>query len=117
MRQVLHNLIKNAGEAIGEGCSDGRVTVSTRRNQRMALLVVTDGGPGFPPEILTRAFEPYVTTKPKGTGLGLAIVRKIVDDHGGTIVLANRPPEQGGGAEVNVQLPLVRLPQSNDMAA
>jgi nitrogen fixation/metabolism regulation signal transduction histidine kinase len=111
IRQVLHNLIKNAGEASTEKVGAGGtapVTVATQLNGRMAKLVVTDGGPGFPPEILRNAFEPYVTTKPKGTGLGLAIVQKIVTDHGGTIVLANRAAAQGGGAEVSVQLPLNR---------
>jgi len=76
------------------------------KSGRMATLSVSDHGPGFPPQILARAFEPYVTTKSKGTGLGLAIVRKIIDDHGGTIRLANRTNEQGGGAEVSMQLPL-----------
>ena len=64
-------------------------------------LTVRDNGPGFPPQILSRAFEPYVTTKSKGTGLGLAIVKKIVDDHGGEIRLAN---DHGG--EVSIWLPL-----------
>jgi nitrogen fixation/metabolism regulation signal transduction histidine kinase len=64
-------------------------------------LTVRDNGPGFPPQILARAFEPYVTTKSKGTGLGLAIVKKIVDDHGGEIRLAN---DHGG--EVSIWLPL-----------
>jgi nitrogen fixation/metabolism regulation signal transduction histidine kinase len=80
----------------------------------MAALVVSDHGHGFPPEILARAFEPYVTTKAKGTGLGLAIVKKIADDHGGTIRLANRA---GGGAEVTLLLPLHRPPQSGVAAA
>ncbi|MHB1427430.1 MAG: sensor histidine kinase [Rhodocyclaceae bacterium] len=113
VRQVLHNLIKNAGEASNEKVGAGGtapVTVATQLNGRMAKLVVSDQGSGFPPEILQRAFEPYVTTKPKGTGLGLAIVQKIVTDHGGTIALANRAAAQGGGAEVSVQLPLNRPP-------
>lgn len=105
IRQVLHNLIKNAAEASGENAA---VMVATRLNGRMAQLTVSDSGSGFPPQILAHAFEPYVTTKPKGTGLGLAIVHKIVVDHGGTITLANRSETQGGGAEVSVQLPLNR---------
>jgi nitrogen fixation/metabolism regulation signal transduction histidine kinase len=64
-------------------------------------LTIGDNGPGFPPQILSRAFEPYVTTKSKGTGLGLAIVKKIVDDHGGEIRLANNH-----GGEVSIWLPL-----------
>jgi nitrogen fixation/metabolism regulation signal transduction histidine kinase len=117
IRQVLHNLIKNAGEAkVGAG-GTAPVTVSTRLSGRMAQLVVADNGPGFPPEILQHAFEPYVTTKPKGTGLGLAIAQKIVGDHGGTIALANRSDAQGGGAEVSVQLPLHRHSQRDATAA
>ncbi|MCX8017788.1 MAG: ATP-binding protein, partial [Rhodocyclaceae bacterium] len=108
IRQVLHNLIKNAGEAMGDKDGSARVTVTTRQDGERAELIVADNGSGFPPEILARAFEPYVTTKPKGTGLGLAIVKKIVDDHGGLIRLANRPAAAGGGAEVRVQLPLHR---------
>lgn len=120
LRQVLHNLIKNAGEASGEKVGAGQpavVTVSTRLNGRLARLTVADRGSGFPAEILARAFEPYVTTKPKGTGLGLAIVQKIVADHGGTITLANRPAEEGGGAEVAVQLPLNRPPSHHSQPA
>lgn len=120
IRQVLHNLIKNAGEASQDKVGSGRtasVTVSTQLNGRMAKLVVADQGTGFPPEILQHAFEPYVTTKPKGTGLGLAIVQKIVTDHGGTITLANRPAAQGGGAEVSVLLPLHRYSQHDVTAA
>jgi nitrogen fixation/metabolism regulation signal transduction histidine kinase len=116
IRQVLHNLIKNAGEALHDKVGAG-ATVRTRRHEGMAELLVADAGPGFPPEILARAFEPYVTTKAKGTGLGLAIVRKIVDDHGGSIALANRPGEAGGGAEVSVQLPLHHPPRQDAMAA
>jgi len=111
LRQVLHNLIKNAGEALAEhGASPSlfpgegpKILVATRAEERRVALVVADNGPGFPPQILKRAFEPYVTTKAKGTGLGLAIVKKIVDEHRGEVVLANR---SGGGAEITIRLPV-----------
>jgi nitrogen fixation/metabolism regulation signal transduction histidine kinase len=106
MRQVLHNLIKNAREALVDHqpvSGVPQVTVTTRRDERRALLTVSDNGPGFGAQILPRACEPYVTSKSKGTGLGLAIVRKIVEDHKGELRLANR---EGGGAEVTVKLPL-----------
>jgi nitrogen fixation/metabolism regulation signal transduction histidine kinase len=112
LRQVLHNLIKNAAEALAEhGASPSlfpgegpRILVATRAEERRVVLVVADNGPGFPSQILARAFEPYVTTKARGTGLGLAIVRKIVDEHRGEIHVGNRG---GGGAEVSIRLPAV----------
>jgi nitrogen fixation/metabolism regulation signal transduction histidine kinase len=104
LRQVLHNLIKNAKEALTDHPPTApAVTVATRAEERRVVLAVSDNGAGFPPQILSRAFEPYVTTKAKGTGLGLAIVKKIVDEHRGDIRLAN--PE-GGGAQVTIRLPL-----------
>jgi len=100
LRQVLHNVLTNAQDALVD-VDAGRITIATARDAGRIRLTVRDNGPGFPPQILSRAFEPYVTTKSKGTGLGLAIVKKIVDDHGGEIRLAN---EQGG--EVSIWLPL-----------
>ena len=100
LRQVLHNVLTNAQDALVD-VDAGRITIAMARDAGRIRLTVRDNGPGFPPQILSRAFEPYVTTKSKGTGLGLAIVKKIVDDHGGEIRLAN---EQGG--EVSVWLPL-----------
>lgn len=106
LRQLLHNLVKNALEALREG-SGGHVTISTRCTQPSAPpaveLSVMDNGPGFPEAQSVSLFEPYVTTKPKGTGLGLAIVKKIVDEHGGVIDLQNLA---SGGAQVTVRLPL-----------
>ena len=102
LRQVLHNLLQNAIDAqsdretkaftIGLECGDGE-----------ARLSFSDAGPGFAPEVVERAFEPYVTTKTKGTGLGLAIVKKIVDEHGGRVTVGNVEPH---GARVVVALPL-----------
>ncbi|WP_126447118.1 sensor histidine kinase [Sulfuricystis multivorans] len=118
IRQVLHNLIKNASEAGSEKLGAGktaRIIVRTRSQGRNVELTVEDDGPGFPPEILQHAFEPYVTTKPKGTGLGLAIVHKIVVDHGGTVTLANRPLAEGGGASVCVQLPIASVGRNADV--
>ena len=94
LRQVIHNLVQNALDAVAEQ-GDGRVLVVTEaaRNEggqvRVVRLVVVDNGPGFSEKVLKRAFEPYVTTKKKGTGLGLAVVKKIADEHGARIRIAN----------------------------
>ena len=104
LRQVLHNLVRNALDA-SEG-DDGTVVVSTRSVQDAARnyvdVCVHDHGPGFPTDILDRVFEPYVTTKPKGTGLGLAIVKKIVEEHGGLVWADNNG---GTGASVTMRFP------------
>ncbi len=105
LRQVLHNLLKNAVEA-GEGRSRIGVSVRLAPARQDGLdgveLCVTDDGPGFPPDFDPDWFEPYRSTKQRGTGLGLAIVRRIVDEHGGVLRAANA---EGGGAMVRVWLP------------
>jgi nitrogen fixation/metabolism regulation signal transduction histidine kinase len=90
LRQVLHNVIQNAQDACAQ-VDQPLVKVSTRRSSsgRWVRLEVSDNGAGFPQSILKRAFEPYVTTKPKGTGLGLAVVHKIMEEHGGNIEVGN----------------------------
>lgn len=101
LRQVLHNLLKNAQDALQDRALPF-ITLSTESHAGQLVLQVKDNGLGFAPQVLARAFEPYMTTKTKGTGLGLAIVKKIVEEHGGQISLEN---EQGGGACVTLSLP------------
>jgi len=111
LRQVLHNLVQNAQDATEQamqasaGATMAPVILTTRFStaSRRVSLTVADQGAGFPPHILQRAFEPYVTTKDRGTGLGLAVVKKIADEHGARITLNNR--EQDGhsvGAQVSL---------------
>ena len=102
LRQIIHNLLRNAEDAQA-GMAQQSISVLTCREQAMAELRVSDCGTGFPPEIMARVFEPYVTTKAHGTGLGLAIVKKIVDEHDGVIRIQNRP---ASGAQVSILLPL-----------
>ena len=106
MRQVFHNLIRNALEAM-ENTPEPSLKISTRYicDEEMELvdIKVEDVGTGFLEEIVEEAFDPYVTSKAKGTGLGLAIVKKLVEEHGGRITARNR---QIGGAEINVLLPI-----------
>ncbi len=115
IRQMLHNLLKNAQEAI-EGRKDGWVKITThyfhRGDEQTAEIVVEDNGPGFNTSILGTAFEPYVTSKPKGTGLGLAIVKKLVEEHGGSI-RANNNTE--GGARLIIRLPVTEAGRTSAM--
>jgi nitrogen fixation/metabolism regulation signal transduction histidine kinase len=105
LRQMLHNLIRNAREAGGDAGAaiDIRSHVITDQGGTWLLLELRDGGPGFPAAVLEQPFEPYVTSKSGGRGLGLAICRKIVSEHNGRIAIANHPE---GGARVDVLLPL-----------
>ncbi|HKR33662.1 MAG TPA: ATP-binding protein [Steroidobacteraceae bacterium] len=106
LRQIIHNLLANAIEAL-EGARDPEIRVETRLVERpdgrLAEITVEDNGPGFRPDVIGQVFDPYVTTKPKGTGLGLAIVKKIVEEHGGRIEADNA---RTGGARVRIELPL-----------
>jgi len=105
-RQLLHNLVKNALEAIN-GMPEARINISTRAaddaGKRYIELSITDNGPGFKAEVLENLFEPYVSTKPRGGGLGLAIVKKIVEEHGGVITAETGST---GGARVRIRLQL-----------
>jgi nitrogen fixation/metabolism regulation signal transduction histidine kinase len=106
IRQILHNLLRNATEAL-EHTSNGRievdVTAAEVQGVEVVEIVVADNGPGFQSNSLSQIFDPYVTTKPKGTGLGLAIVKKLVEEHLGTIEAIN--PDEGG-ALIRIQLPV-----------
>jgi nitrogen fixation/metabolism regulation signal transduction histidine kinase len=111
LRQIIHNLLRNAEDA-QENVELPQIGIVTRLADGFAELSVTDCGPGFPPEIMSRVFEPYVTTKARGTGLGLAIVKKIVDEHHGRINITNRQP---AGAEVSIRLPLASVSIPTDL--
>lgn len=106
VRQMLHNLIRNAVEAL-EGTVDGRIDVQIGTGEfdevEVVQIRVEDNGPGFQAGTMSQVFDPYVTTKPKGTGLGLAIVKKLVEEHIGTIRARNR---SDGGAVISIRLPL-----------
>jgi nitrogen fixation/metabolism regulation signal transduction histidine kinase len=104
LRQLMHNLLQNAQDALG-GATAPLIEIATEHTNGEVHLTVRDNGSGFAKKIMTRVFEPYATTKPKGTGLGLAIVKKIVDVHQGTISVENLKPH---GACVSIRIPLAQ---------
>ena len=108
LRQVLHNLLLNARDALA-GRARPLVRLCTRtlagKGAGFVELRVEDNGPGFPETMLGRLFEPYVTSKEKGTGLGLAVVKRIVEEHGGGIAAENLAE---GGACVTIRLPVAQ---------
>ncbi|MCU7837291.1 MAG: HAMP domain-containing protein [gamma proteobacterium symbiont of Taylorina sp.] len=107
LRQVFHNLIKNAIEAAAERdkiCLKIKGRIREEVNRSYCVLELSDDGMGFPEELLNNIFDPYVTNKPKGTGLGLAIVKKIIEEHGGSIAAEN---DVDGGAKITIRLPVV----------
>jgi len=118
--QAIHNLVKNAEEAIQQYAESpekeegwrGRIETVVRRNGNRVDIEVIDNGPGLPKQNRMRLLEPYVTTKGqrKGTGLGLAIVQKSVEQHGGTLALEDAPPGPGRshGALIRITLPVSR---------
>jgi nitrogen fixation/metabolism regulation signal transduction histidine kinase len=111
LRQVIHNLLQNAEHAVSE-VTRPRIVIATEAIAGGARLTIRDNGPGFPEQTMGRVFEPYVTTKSRGTGLGLAIVKKIIEEHNGTISIAN-PPD--GGAAIEVILPRASRPAAAEV--
>ncbi len=106
VRQILHNLIRNATEALentDNGQIDVHVSVAEFDGVDVVQIKVEDNGSGFEEGSIDQVFDPYVTTKPKGTGLGLAIVKKLVEEHVGSIRAYNRSE---GGAVISIRLPL-----------
>jgi nitrogen fixation/metabolism regulation signal transduction histidine kinase len=101
LRQVFHNLMQNAQDALAE-VAEPRIVITSEDTGRTVRLSIEDNGCGFPEQLMQRAFEPYVTTKQKGTGLGLSIVKKIVEDHGGSVSIFNVKPH---GVRVSIDLP------------
>jgi len=103
IEQAVLNLILNAVDAIEGG---GTIAIEYDRpvetsDGKQFNLIVRDNGPGIPPKILDRIFNPFFTTKETGTGLGLAIVHRVVEAHDGNIVVTN---VEGGGAKFEIRI-------------
>ncbi len=107
LRQAISNLVRNAVEACAEAKVEPRLLVGGRVDAAGAALYLTiaDNGPGVPPALREKVFQPFFTTKSAGTGLGLALVQKIVVMHNGRITLST---SDEGGAAFHVVLPLVQ---------
>jgi signal transduction histidine kinase len=113
LAQALTNLVRNAVEAMAESnAGERRLTMGARRSRRALadgrraehlILSIEDTGPGVPADLVERIFHPFFTTRSDGTGLGLAIVHRIIDAHGGSIAVRNRPD---GGARFEIAIPM-----------
>ena len=101
LRQVLHNLIQNSEQAL-MGHTNPEILIETVATPDATQIRIQDNGPGLSDEVMSRAFDPYYTTKAKGTGLGVAIVRKIVEEHDGAVSIRNGEV----GAVIEITLPL-----------
>ncbi len=100
MMRVIHNLARNAAQAMPNG---GSFVISSRDEKDALVFEFKDNGMGIPKELQGRLFDPFTTAgKKEGTGLGLAIVKKIIDDHGGTIKVTSKP---GDGTCFSIHLP------------
>jgi signal transduction histidine kinase len=99
LQQVMFNLLLNALQSM-EGT--GKLRLSARQAPGLLILGVQDSGKGIPPELVSEIFNPFFTTKESGTGLGLAIVRKIVELHGGNLMVHSQP---GQGTRFDIHLP------------
>jgi len=102
LKQVFVNLISNAVQAMSGG---GVLTIETGFEDGFVFIRFTDTGPGIPPDVLGKIFDPFVSTRDDGTGLGLTIVHRIVDDHDGHIEVTS---EQGAGTAFTVWLPALQ---------
>jgi len=109
LKQIMFNLVRNSQEAL-EG-RDGRIVLGLHRERaplrgalsEVAVLSVTDNGPGIPPKVQSRLFDPFFTTKPSGTGLGLSIVARLIENQGGEIAFQSAPRT---GTRFLVRLPI-----------
>jgi signal transduction histidine kinase len=103
LKRCVDNLVRNAIQAIRRAGRGGSVRIAAGRRDGVAVLTVSDDGPGIPADQRVRVFDPYFTTRAEGTGLGLAIVKKVVLEHGGEIRC--REAEEGGAA-FDIHLPV-----------
>ena len=102
LRQVFTNLLKNAAEALEQQQTPREIRIALHEEPQEVTVTIRDNGSGFPADKISTLTEPYVTTRTKGTGLGLAIVKRTMEEHRGSLTLANA---QDGGALVTLIFP------------
>jgi two-component system sensor histidine kinase FlrB len=100
LKGAILNLINNAEQACGDSA---RIELSAKRSGDRVLISVSDNGPGIPEHVISRAFEPFFTTRPDGTGLGLAVVREVVKAHNGEVFVQS----DEAGSCFTISLPLL----------
>lgn len=104
IRTVITNLLRNSRQALLDTQRPGKIHVSTHHQEDLAVILVEDDGPGMPPEVERKAFDPFYSTRRNATGMGLPLCQSIVHKHGGSITLATRA---GEGVTVRVELPFL----------
>jgi len=109
LKQVLHNIIKNAIEAILTNQQKGKIHLNVTVNGDKAYIMIEDNGCGMDEETLTSMYIPFFTTKQSGTGIGMSICKKIIDNHHGQINISSFP---GKGTAFTIELPLKNKRQS-----
>nr|WP_274379758.1 ATP-binding protein [Endobacterium cereale] len=102
-QQVIHNLVRNAADAVA-GCPSPLITLKARREGDGVAIVVSDNGPGIETGSLHRIFEPFFTTKANGMGLGLPLSSRLIERMDGSLEAHN-----DGGATFTIRLPLGEL--------
>lgn len=108
IRAATLNLVLNAVQAMSSG---GRLTISTGRDGKKMWMAIKDTGAGMGPDRIKQIFEPFHTTKSRGLGLGMPYAQKIIQQHGGRIVVESR---QGKGTQVRIELPADALPKGHE---
>ena len=109
--QALINIIKNACEAMSGMGGEKRIEIEAKKHEHNIVLTISDSGPGWPDDNRYALLEPYNTSREAGTGLGLSIVKKVIDDHGGKLLLKDAPWCAEGKSGATVQLEF-RLPET-----
>jgi PAS domain S-box-containing protein len=105
LKQAFLNVVNNSIQSMSEG---GTIEISTEQKGRNIVVTVTDTGPGIPPEVMSKLFVPFYTTRKSGSGLGMAVTRRIIENHGGAIEVES---EVGHGTTVRMSIPIVRSTQ------